>query len=488
MLEEKIREALTFDDVLIIPAKSDVVPAEARVATRLSRRILLNIPVVSSAMDTVTTSRMAIALAQQGGLGVIHRNLTVEVQAEEVDKVKRHESGMIVEPITLRPQDKIGKALEVMREHRISGLPITDEHNRLVGILTNRDVRFEGRLNLAIEKIMTKELVTVPVGTSLEAAEQVFHQHKIEKLLVVDEARHLKGMITYKDILKRIQYPDAAKDSLGRLRVGAAVGVGADRLERARALVAAKCDVLVIDNAHGHSQRVLDTVKLLRKEFPEQELIAGNIGTAPAAEELIDLGVDAVKVGVGPGSICTTRIITGAGVPQITAIADVAKVAGPKGVPVIADGGIKYSGDITKAIAAGADSVMLGNLLAGTEESPGEVVMYQGRAYKLYRGMGSLSVMKEGKSSDRYMQDSPGGASKVVPEGIEGRVPYKGSAMAIIQMLVGGLKAGMGYAGCRTIEELKTKATFIKITQASLKESHVHDVVITQEAPNYHLD
>ncbi len=488
MLEEKIREALTFDDVLILPAKSDVVPAEARVATRLSRGIPLNIPVVSSAMDTVTTSRMAIALAQQGGLGIIHRNLTIEAQAEEVDKVKRHESGMIVEPITLRPQDKIGKALEVMREHHISGLPITDENNRLVGILTNRDIRFESRLNLPIEKIMTKELVTVPVGTSLEDAEKVFHRHKIEKLLVIDEARHLKGLITYKDILKRIQYPDAAKDGFGRLRVGAAVGVGADRLDRAKALVAAKVDVLVIDNAHGHSQRVLDTVKLLRAELPGQELIAGNIGTARAAEELIDLGVDAVKVGVGPGSICTTRIITGAGIPQITAIADVAKVAAPKGIPVIADGGIKYSGEITKAIAAGADSVMLGNLLAGTEEAPGEVVMYQGRAYKLYRGMGSISVMKEGKSSDRYMQDGQGATAKLVPEGIEGRVPYKGSATAIIQMLVGGLKAGMGYAGCRTIEELKDRARFIKITQASLKESHVHDVVITQEAPNYHLD
>ena len=488
MLEEKIREALTFDDVLILPAKSDVVPAEARVTTKLSRGIPLNIPVVSSAMDTVTTSRMAIALAQQGGIGVIHRNLSIEAQAEEVDKVKRHESGMIVEPITLRPQDKIGKALEVMREHHISGLPITDENNRLVGILTNRDIRFESRLNLAIEKIMTKDLVTVPVGTSLEDAEKVFHKHKIEKLLVIDESHHLKGLITYKDILKRIQYPDAAKDGFGRLRVGAAVGVGADRLDRAKALVAAKCDVLVVDNAHGHSQRVLDTVKLLRSELPGQEIIAGNIGTARAAEELIDLGVDAVKVGVGPGSICTTRIITGAGIPQITAIADVAKVAGPKGIPVIADGGIKYSGDITKAIAAGADSVMLGNVLAGTEESPGEVVMYQGRAYKLYRGMGSISVMKEGKSSDRYMQDMQSGTSKLVPEGIEGRVPYKGSTTAIVQMLVGGLKAGMGYAGCRTIEELKDRARFIKITQASLKESHVHDVVITQEAPNYHLD
>ena len=488
MLNERIREALTFDDVLILPAKSDVIPAEARVATRLSRRIQLNIPVISSAMDTVTTSRMAIALAQQGGLGVIHRNLTVESQAEEVDKVKRHESGMIVEPITLRPQDKIGKALEVMREHKISGLPITDENNRLVGILTNRDIRFESRLNLAIEKVMTKELVTVPVGTSLEDAEKVFHRHKIEKLLVVDKSQHLKGLITYKDILKKIQYPDAAKDSLGRLRVGAAVGVGADRIDRARALVEAKCDVLVIDNAHGHSRRVLETVKQLRKEFPDQEIIAGNIGTTRAAEELVGLDVDAVKVGVGPGSICTTRVITGAGIPQITAIADVFKVTGKKGVPLIADGGIKYSGDITKALAAGADSVMIGNLLAGTEESPGEVVMYQGRAYKIYRGMGSIQVMKEGKSSDRYMQDGLTAASKLVPEGIEGRVPYKGSATAIVQMLVGGLKAGMGYAGCRTIEELKAKAEFIKITSASLRESHVHDVVITQEAPNYHLE
>jgi IMP dehydrogenase len=488
MLDDKIREALTFDDVLILPAKSDVVPAQASVVTRLSRHITLNIPVVSAAMDTVTMSRMAIALAQQGGLGIIHRNLSVESQAEEVDKVKRHESGMVVEPITLRPQDKIARAFEVMREHHISGLPITDESNTLVGILTNRDIRFESRLNLPIEKIMTRKLVTVPVGTSLEAAEKVFHEHKIEKLLVVDEGYHLKGLITYKDILKRIQYPDAAKDSLGRLRVGAAVGVGADFLDRTRALVAAKCDVIVVDNAHGHSQRVLDTVRTLKKEFPGQELVAGNIGTARAAEELIDLGVDAVKVGVGPGSICTTRIITGAGIPQITAIADVFEVCRRKGVPLIADGGIKYSGDVTKAIAAGADTIMLGNLLAGTEEAPGEVVMYQGRAYKLYRGMGSIAVMKEGKSSDRYQQDMQSSASKLVPEGIEGRVPYKGSTTVIVQMLVGGLKAGMGYAGCRTIEELKSGARFIKITQASLKESHVHDVVITQEAPNYHLD
>ncbi len=488
MLEETIREALTFDDVLILPAASDVAPAQASVATRLSRNITLNIPVVSAAMDTVTMSRMAIALAQQGGIGIIHRNLSIEGQAEEVDKVKRHESGMVVEPITLRPQDKISRALEVMREHRISGLPITDEANKLVGILTNRDIRFESRLNLAIEKIMTRKLVTVPVGTSLEDAEKVFHEHKIEKLLVVDEGYHLKGLITYKDILKRIQYPDAAKDSLGRLRVGAAVGVGADFLDRTRALVAAKCDVIVVDNAHGHSRRVLDTVRTLKKEFPAQELVAGNIGTAQAAEALVDLGVDAVKVGVGPGSICTTRVITGAGIPQITAIADVFEVTRKAGIPLIADGGIKYSGDVTKAVAAGADTIMLGNLLAGTDEAPGEVVMFQGRAYKMYRGMGSIAVMKEGKSSDRYQQDLQSSASKLVPEGIEGRVPYKGSTTVFIQMLVGGLKAGMGYAGCRTIEELKTKARFIKISQASLKEGHVHDVVITQEAPNYHLD
>jgi IMP dehydrogenase len=488
MLDETIREALTFDDVLILPAKSDVVPQEASVATRLSRNISLNIPLVSAAMDTVTTSRMAIAMAQQGGIGIVHRNLSIEGQAEEVDKVKRHESGMVVEPITLRPQDKISRALEVMREHHISGLPITDESNKLVGILTNRDIRFESRLNLAIEKVMTKKLVTVPVGTSLEDAEKVFHDHKIEKLLVVDEHYHLKGLITYKDILKKIQYPAAAKDSLGRLRVGAAVGVGADFLDRAKALVAAKCDVIVVDNAHGHSQRVLDTVRTLKKEFPAQELVAGNIGTARAAEELISLGADAVKVGVGPGSICTTRVITGAGVPQITAIADIYAVCRKTGVPLIADGGVKYSGDVTKAVAAGADTIMLGNLLAGTDESPGEVVMYQGRAYKLYRGMGSIAVMKEGKSGDRYQQDGLTSVSKLVPEGIEGRVPYKGSTTVIVQMLVGGLKSGMGYAGCRTIEELKTKARFIKITQASLKESHVHDVVITQEAPNYHLD
>ncbi len=487
MLEAKIKEGLTFDDVLILPAKTAVIPADADVTTRLSQNIELKIPVVSAAMDTVTESRMAISLAQQGGIGIIHRNLPIAIQAEEVDKVKRHESGMVVDPITVRPQEKIYKAIELMHKYKISGLPITDENNKLLGIITNRDIRFETRLNLPVEKVMTKELITVPLGTSLEEAEKLFHKHKIEKILMVDEDFHLKGLITYKDILKRIQYPKAAKDDLGRLRVGAAVGVGADTMERAAALIQAKVDVLVVDTAHGHSQRVLDTVKSLRAKYPAQELIAGNIGTAEAAADLIALGVNAVKVGVGPGSICTTRVVTGAGIPQVTAVADVYNVANPQGIPVIADGGIKFSGDITKAIAAGASSVMLGNLLAATDESPGESVIYQGRSYKTYRGMGSIEAMKEG-SRDRYFQDSPLSESKLVPEGIEGRVPFKGSAARIIQMMVGGLKAGMGYAGCANIEELQKKAKFIKITPAGLRESHVHDVMITKEAPNYHLD
>jgi IMP dehydrogenase len=487
MLDPELKEGLTFDDVLILPAKSAVIPAQASVSTRLSRNINLNIPVLSSAMDTVTESKMAIALAQQGGIGIIHRNMTIDKQAEEVDKVKRHESGMIVDPISMRPQNKIVEAKDVMKKYRISGLPITDENNRLVGILTNRDIRFETRLNLAIEKVMTKNLITVPVGTTLEEAEKLFHTHKIEKILMVDENNHLKGLITYKDILKRIQYPNAAKDDSGRLRAGAAVGVGEETVERVRALSNAKVDVVIVDTAHGHSQRVLDTVKLLKRQFPELELIAGNIGTAEAAAELIGLGVDAVKVGFGPGSICTTRVITGCGMPQITAVADVFKVTKAKDIPLIADGGIKYSGDVTKAIAAGASSVMIGNLLAGTDESPGEVVIYQGRSYKTYRGMGSLEAMREG-SRDRYFQDYQLSDSKLVPEGIVGRVPYKGSAASTLQMLVGGLKAGMGYAGCKTIVELQEKAKFIKITQASLKESHVHDVFITEEAPNYHLE
>jgi len=487
MLEATIKEGLTFDDVLILPSRSTVIPADADVTTRLSRNIELKIPLVSAAMDTVTESRMAIALAQQGGIGIIHRNLPISVQAEEVDKVKRHESGMVVDPITVRPQEKIYKAIELMHKYKISGLPITDENNKLLGIITNRDIRFETRLNLAVEKVMTRELVTVPLGTSLEEAEKLFHKHKIEKLLMVDDQLHLKGLITYKDILKRIQYPNAAKDQLGRLRVGAAVGIGVDTMERAEALIQAKVDILIVDTAHGHSQRVLDTVKKLRAKFPNQELVAGNIGTAEAAEDLISLGVNAVKVGVGPGSICTTRVVTGAGVPQITAVADVYKAASPKGIPVIADGGIKFSGDVTKAIAAGASSVMLGNLLAATDESPGETVIYQGRSYKTYRGMGSLEAMRKG-SRDRYFQDSPLSESKLVPEGIEGRVPYKGSTPRIVQMMVGGLKAGMGYAGCRSIEELQKKAKFIRITTAGLRESHVHDVMITKEAPNYQLD
>jgi len=487
MLEDKIKEGLTFDDVLVLPSKSDVIPVEADTLTRLSRNINLSIPVVSSAMDTVTESKMAIALAQQGGIGIIHRNLPIEKQAEEVDKVKRYESGMIVDPITIRPQDKIYQAKEVMKKYGISGLPITDENNKLLGIITNRDIRFETRLNLAIEKAMTKKLITVPLGTSLGEAEKLFHKHKIEKILMVDESFHLKGLITYKDILKRIQYPQAAKDDFGRLRVGAAVGVTEETLERAKALTKAKVDALVIDTAHGYSKRVLETIKMLRKEFPKQELIAGNIGSSEAAKELIELGLDAVKVGVGPGSICTTRVISGAGIPQITAIADVYKVTKEKDIPLIADGGIKYSGDITKAIVAGASSVMLGNLLAGTDESPGEVVIYQGRSYKIYRGMGSVEAMKEG-SWDRYAQDMPLTESKLVPEGIEGRVPYKGSVANIIQMMLGGLKAGMGYAGCKTIHELQEKGKFIKISPAGTRESHVHDVIITKEAPNYRLD
>ena len=487
MLDAVLKEGLTFDDVLILPARSDLLPALADVSTQLTRRIRLNIPIISAAMDTVTESKMAIALAQQGGLGVIHRNMPLDLQAEEVDKVKRHESGMVVDPITIRPGDKISRAKELMAKYRISGLPITDENNRLVGILTNRDIRFETRDHLAVEEVMTRELVTVPLGTSLEQAEKLFHEHKVEKLLMVDKQGHLKGLITYKDILKRIQYPQAAKDSLGRLRVGAAIGVGDDILDRARALIAAKADVLVLDTAHGHQQRILDRVKLLKKEFPEQELVAGNIGTAEAARDLIALGLDAVKVGVGPGSICTTRIVSGAGIPQITAIADDYAVAKEKGIPVIADGGIKYSGDISKAIAAGASSVMLGNLLAGAEESPGEVEMFQGRSYKTYRGMGSLEAMREG-SRDRYFQDNPLSESKLVPEGIVGRVPTKGNVAQIVQIMVGGLKAGMGYAGCRTIEELQAKARFIRISPAGLKESHVHDVAIIREAPNYSLD
>ena len=487
MLDKNLKLGLTFDDVLVLPSKTEIIPAEADVATKLSRNIALNIPIVSSAMDTVTESKMAIALAQVGGIGIIHRNLSIKRQAEEVDKVKRHESGMIVDPITMRPQNKIYEAREAMEKYKISGLPITDESNTLVGILTSRDIRFETRLNLPIDEVMTKDLVTVPLGTSLEEAEKLFHKHKIEKILMVDENYKLKGLITYKDVLKRTRYPLATKDEFGRLRVGGAVGAAKDTLDRAKALIDAKVDVLVVDTAHGHNKRVLEIIKMLKKEFPSQELIAGNIATKEAAKDLIELGVDAVKVGVGPGSICTTRIVTGAGIPQITAIAEVYAVTKEKGVPLIADGGIKYSGDITKAIVAGAWSVMLGNLLAGTVESPGEVVIYQGRSYKTYRGMGSLEAMREG-SRDRYFQDAAVGEAKLVPEGIEGRVPIKGNVSQLIEMMVGGLKAGMGYAGARTIAELQEKGKFIQITTAGVRESHVHDVIITKEAPNYHLE
>jgi IMP dehydrogenase len=487
MLDTKIREGLTFDDVLVLPSKTDILPVQVDVSTRLSRNISLSIPLLSSAMDTVTESRMAISLAQQGGIGIIHRNMSMKKQAEEVDKVKRHESGMIVDPITMRPQNKIFEAKEVMKKFGISGLPITDENGKLMGILTNRDIRFETKTNLTIDKVMTKDLITVPLGTSLEEAEKLFHKHRIEKLLMVDEKHNLKGLITYKDILKRIQYPQSSKDERGQLRVGAAVGVDKNALDRAKLLIEAKVDILVVDTAHGHSKKVIDVIKKLKKKYPEQELLAGNIATYEAAKELIGLGVDGVKIGVGPGSICTTRIISGAGIPQITAIADVYQFTKTTNIPLIADGGIKYSGDITKALVAGADSVMVGNIFAGTDESPGEKVIYQGRSYKTYRGMGSLEAMKTG-SRDRYFQDTVSGESKLVPEGIEGRVPYKGSVSQVIQMLVGGLKSGMGYAGCKTISALHKKARFIKITSAGIRESHVHDVIITKEAPNYHLE
>jgi IMP dehydrogenase len=450
----------------------------------LTRKISLNIPIVSAAMDTVTESRLAIALARYGGLGFIHRNMPIERQAEEVDRVKRSESGMIVDPITVSPQEKIYQAQELMNRYRISGVPVT-ENGRLVGILTNRDLRFETRLDLPIEQVMTKDnLITVAVGTTLEEAERILHDHRIEKLLVVDENRVLKGLITVKDIQKKRKYPNAAKDDQGRLLVGAAVGATGDFLERAEELYRKKVDVITVDTAHGHSSRVLDALTALRRALPDAQLVAGNVATAEATADLIRRDVDAVKVGIGPGSICTTRIISGAGVPQITAVSECAQAAKGSGVPIISDGGIKYSGDITKAIAAGAHTVMIGSLLAGTDESPGETLLYQGRTYKTYRGMGSMGAMAAG-SSDRYSQEPSG---KLVPEGVEGRVPYKGVLGDMLHQLVGGVKAGMGYCGCGTIDEMQEKTRFVRISAAGLKEAHVHDVLITKEAPNYQVE
>ncbi|HUK53926.1 MAG TPA: IMP dehydrogenase [Candidatus Binatia bacterium] len=484
MIDGSIREGLTFDDVLLEPARSEVLPAEVDTRTQLTRAIGLNIPIVSSAMDTVTESHLAIALAQQGGIGIMHRNMTIERQAEEVDRVKRSESGMIVDPITISPEKKISDALEMMKRYRISGIPVT-QGGRLVGILTNRDLRFESRSDLPISEVMTKDnLITVPVGTTLDEAERILHRHRVEKLLVVDENFVLKGLITVKDIQKKLKYPLAAKDSQGRLRVGAAIGATNDYLERAQELVAKKVDVLVIDTAHGHTARVMQAVRTVKKNLPNVQLITGNVATHEAACELISLGVDGIKVGIGPGSICTTRVVSGAGVPQITAISECAKATRGAGVPLIADGGIKYSGDITKAIAAGADCVMIGGLFAGTDESPGEVILYQGRTFKTYRGMGSLGAMSQG-STDRYSQDPN---AKLVPEGIEGRVASKGPLGELVFQLVGGLKAGMGYCGCHDISELQEKARFLRISPAGLRESHVHDVIITKEAPNYRLE
>lgn len=487
MQDSEIPVGLTFDDVLLVPAHSQVLPKEVDLSTQLTASIKLNIPLLSAAMDTVTESRSAICMAREGGLGIIHKNMTPAEQATEVDQVKKSESGMIVDPITMDPDQKIYEALEVMKKYRISGVPVT-KNGKLVGIMTNRDLRFETNLEQPIANVMTKDkLVTVPPGTTLEEAKFHLHEHRIEKLLVVDDNFALKGLITIKDIEKVRKYPNACKDSLGRLRVGAAVGVGADLEERTEALVKAGVDILVVDTAHGHSQGVLDTIARVRKQYPELQLCAGNIATAAAAKALIDAGVNAVKVGIGPGSICTTRVVAGVGVPQITAIREVSKVTHSAGVPLIADGGIKFSGDLPKAIAAGADVIMIGSLFAGTEESPGETILYQGRTYKSYRGMGSLGAMKQG-SKDRYFQGDVETDTKLVPEGIEGRVPFRGPLSDNIHQLMGGLRSGMGYTGCKTIQELQQNGQFVRITNAGLRESHVHDVTITQEAPNYRIE
>ena len=488
MLAGEIPEALTFDDVSLVPARSGILPNEAETATRFSRNIPLNIPISSAAMDTVTESHLAIAIAQQGGIGVIHKNLPIDAQRDEADKVKRSESGMIVDPVTMTPDHPIAEAMELMDRYHISGVPIIEENGKLVGILTNRDLRFETRMDLPISEVMTKEnLITVPVGTTLHEAKAILQKHRVEKLLVVDDNYRLKGLITVKDIQKAIKYPLAAKDSLGRLRVAAAVGAAGDFLERAEELVRARVDALVVDTAHGHTESVIGAAKKLKSRFPELDIVAGNIATAEATKDLILAGVDAIKVGMGPGSICTTRVVSGAGVPQITAILDCARAARGSGIPVIADGGIKYSGDIAKAIAAGADSVMIGSLFAGTDESPGEIILFQGRSFKAYRGMGSISAMKQG-SRDRYGQAGESQMSKLVPEGIEGRVPHKGPLSSLMHQLVGGLRAGMGYCGCQTIAEFQERTRFIRVSPAGLRESHVHDVIITKEAPNYRIE
>lgn len=487
MLEaDKIREGLTFDDVLLVPAESHVLPKDVDTSTKLSRNLRLKIPFVSAAMDTVTESRTAIAMAQQGGIGIIHRNLSIEAQALEVTKVKKFESGMVVDPITIDPDARIGQAIALMREHNISGIPVV-RGRKPVGIVTNRDLRFERNLDRPVSEVMTRELVTAREGIGQDEAIDLLHQHRIEKLLVVDDEGSLVGLITIKDIEKTRRHPTASKDALGRLLVGAAVGVGPDRDERVDALVRAGVDLIVVDTAHGHSRNVIEAVKAIKRRYPELEVVAGNVATAEGAKALVDAGADGVKVGVGPGSICTTRVVAGVGVPQLTAIWDAARACADAGVPVIADGGIKYSGDAVKAIAAGAHSVMIGSLFAGCEEAPGEVILYQGRSYKQYRGMGSVGAMKAG-SKDRYFQADVTDELKLVPEGIEGRVPYKGPLAMIVHQLVGGLRAGMGYVGCATIEDLRTKARFVRMSSAGLRESHVHDVIITHEAPNYRLD
>lgn len=491
MRVENVEECLTFDDVLLVPSYSEILPNDVDVSTRLTRNIKLNIPLISAAMDTVTESSTAIAMAQEGGIGIIHRNLEIQDQTAEVKRVKKYESGMIVNPLTVRPKHKVGDALEIMLKQNITGLPVTKEDDTLLGIVTFRDLRFEKNLDFNVDQIMTpkKRLITVGEGTTLEEAKELLHKYRIEKLPVVDKEFRLRGLITMKDIEKIEKYPTASKDRMGRLRCGAAVGVGPDREERIEALIEVGCDVIIIDTAHGHSKKVIDAVKSTKSNFPKVDLIAGNIGTGEGADAVIKAGADGVKVGVGPGSICTTRVIAGIGVPQVSAIQDVTRVADLHGIPVIADGGIKYSGDIVKAIAAGAHTVMIGNLFAGTDEAPGEVILFQGRTYKVYRGMGSIEAMKKG-SRDRYAQNLGDEMidSKLVPEGIEGRIPYRGPIGGTVYQLIGGLRAGMGYTGCATIDELRSNGKFIKVTNAGLREGHVHDVIITKEAPNYRIE